>query len=297
MTSAQTGQGITMLAPAKVNLWLHITGKRPDGYHLLDSLVAFADFGDRISLSPADDFSFMIEGAFAESFSEAERRSGADSANLAVRAACALAELVQRDLRVTLRLTKNLPLASGLGGGSSDAAATIRALLDWWKIPAHKVSGLNPLLCRLGADMPVCMAGKPARIRHTGDRITPVSLPAPLPILLVNPQKPCPTASVFRAFRGAYRAPAPPLPPRGDLIAFLKSCCNDLTLPATQHVPEIETVLAALTMQKDCQIARLSGSGASCFGLFASQAATQTAAKQIQQHHPDWWIKSGFLQS
>lgn len=290
---ADTTKTLSVLAPAKINLFLHVTGRRDDGFHTLDSLVAFADIGDRITLRPAGEFSFAIDGPFARAFNARERDESPNSANLAVRAVWGLARLARREPAVSLRLTKNLPLAAGLGGGSSDAAAVIWALLEWWGGVPQAVPGLENFLLSLGADVPACMACAPVRVGGIGEITTPVAELEEIPILLVNPLKPCPTASVFGNFVGKFSAPAPEVPE--DLVAFLAAQRNDLQAAAQQMVPEIGQMLAAIEAQEGCRLARMSGSGASCFGLFASEAQAREAALNLKTEQPGWWVRAGML--
>ncbi len=172
---ARTGT-LTVFAPAKINLYLHITGRRPDGYHLLNSLVAFADVGDRLSFAPANDFLFDINGPYAAAFTAADRDAGPNSSNLVVRAVRGLSEAVKRPPQVRVTLTKNLPLASGLGGGSADAAAALWGLLEWWGMNAAAVPGFDGLMRGLGADVPACLSCGPQWVGGTGENLYPGSV-------------------------------------------------------------------------------------------------------------------------
>lgn len=256
-------------APAKVNLALHVTGRRADGYHLLDSLVAFADVGDRITLAHAAETRLTVTGPRAEGVP-------ADARNLVWRAA---------DLHgtcVDITLEKHLPAAAGIGGGSSDAAATLRALET---LTGH-APALDPLT--LGADVPVCLRPTATRMQGIGEMLHPVDLP-PLPAILVNPGVEVPTGPVFATL------PSPDNPPMTDLPAVLDSASvlrwltaqrNDLQRPALGLQPVIAQVLDALS---DAQLARMSGSGATCFGLYPDRDAADRAARRIAARHPDWW--------
>lgn len=296
MSSTQT-KLLTIFAPAKINLYLHVTGRLDNGYHTLDSLVVFADIGDRVEIEPAPDFEFRVRGPFAGGFGPKEMDASPHSSNLIVQAAWALARAAQKVPNIRATLTKNLPLASGLGGGSADAAAILWGLLEWWGLSsqAHYLPGL---MSRLGADVPVCLPCKPARIRGIGDVLDPVPPMPEIPVVLVHPGKPCPTATVFSHFTGSFKEPQP-MPENmenfGELISFLKKQGNDLYEPARQSVPEIDNVLNALNARKGCALARLSGSGATCFGLFETEAAAQAAAKAIAAENPDWWVKAGWI--
>ena len=267
-------------APAKVNLTLHITGRRADGYHLLDSLVAFAAVGDRIRAQPADALGLTVTGPAAQGLT-----TGPD--NLVLRAA----RLIGNGRGATLTLHKVLPTAAGLGGGSADAAATLRALADLW----HIAMPTPDAILGLGADVPVCLAGRPARMSGIGDQITPLAaaLP-PAALVLVNPGQALSTAAVFTALARHDHPPMPPsLPSFADaatLAAFLAAMRNDLETPAIRLAPVIAEVRAALAAQPGCLLARMSGSGATCFGLFADHSAAETAARKITRDAPHWWV-------
>ncbi len=297
MTSTQT-KTLTIFAPAKINLYLHVTGRLDNGYHALDSLVAFADIGDEIRIEPAAlDFSFKMQGPYANAFGPKEFDASPNSSNLAVQAAWAISRAAQKIPNVKITLTKNLPLASGIGGGSSDAAAVIWGLMEWWGIPRQ--SGYLPsLLASLGADVPVCLNCEPARLRGIGDIIDRVPPMPEIPVVLVNPGKSCPTAQVFARYSGTFREPGK-LPERldtlADLTAYIGAKENDLLAPACQVVPEIENVLRVLDFQAGCRLARMSGSGATCFGLFENEKHARDAAKNIKSENPDWWVRAGIL--
>lgn len=286
-------KAIEVFAPAKINLYLHVTGKRLNGYHEIDSLVGFADIGDviRISKPEKQEFSFNIEGKFSKNLASDPQN------NLVTRAAYLLASAAGKPLSCSITLVKNLPVASGIGGGSSDAAATIFGLQKFWRLDKN-APYIAPILENLGADVPVCMACTPSIMRGIGEELTPAPPMPETPIVLVNPLKPCPTPKVF----GHYHAPfkqniALPvkLPRYNDFISFLQKQGNDLTTAAQQTIPEIGNILATLTLQNGCSIARLSGSGATCFGLFQNETDAKNAAKNIATENPDWWVKCGWL--
>ncbi len=267
------------LAPAKVNLTLHVTGRRSDGYHLLDSLVVFPSIGDLIEAEPATGLSLSLGGPFA-----ADLHSGAD--NLVLRAA----ELLRqgRGPGAALHLVKSLPVASGIGGGSSDAAATLRLLARLWDRPLPD----RRAAAGLGADVPVCLAPGPSRMRGIGDLIDPVALP-PFWIVLVNPGLPVATGAVFAALASRTNAPMPDLPvfsSAGDLFVFLAGQRNDLEAPARRIEPRIDAVLDALAARPPCALARMSGSGATCFGLFPDDRGALDAAEDLRRAHPGWWV-------
>lgn len=265
-------------APAKINLTLHVTGRRADGYHLLDSLVVFAGVGDLVEAEPARGLSLTLDGPFG-------RDLGAGADNLVLRAALALRPDGQG---AALRLTKALPVASGIGGGSADAAAALRLLGRMWDAPP-----LPPeAVLALGADVPVCLDGRPRRMSGIGERLAPFA-PPPFWMLLVNPGARVSTGAVFARLASRDNPPMPEPPPLPDaeaLFAFLAAQRNDLQAPAEAVAPEIAETLAALAAQPDCRLARMSGSGATCFGLFADAAPMHAAADALRRARPGWWI-------
>ncbi len=270
----------TELAPAKINLALHIVGRRPDGYHELDSIVAFAGIADRLTFERADDWSLDITGPFA-----AELASAPD--NLVLKAARGFAEAFGDEARYRIALEKHLPVASGIGGGSADAAATLRALrsLSGGTIDFGKLSALA---ASLGADVPVCLVGKSCRMRGIGERIDLLTDLAPMPAVLVNPRREVATVQVFATLA---------LKPGDKAFAGLEegadpaSCRNDLSLPALAVAPVIGEVIAALQNKPGLRFARMSGSGATCFGIFTSNAAAEAAAHDIAAAYPGWWVR------
>jgi len=278
---------LTETAPAKVNLFLHVLGRRADSYHLLDSLVVFADVGDELRAAQAEGLSLCLEGPFAAGLTR-----GPD--NLVLRAARSLAAEAGIAPRGRLTLRKNLPVASGIGGGSADAAAALRLLCRLWCV-APDAGVLARLAQGLGADVPVCLAGRASRMGGIGERLEPApALPA-CGIALVNPGVAVATADVFRARRGAFSPPAE-LPARWPdaavMAADLAKQRNDLEQPAMALQPVIAAVLAALAATPGCLLARMSGSGATCFGLYASADAAARAAAWLQ---PEWWRWGGAL--
>ena len=260
-------------APAKINLTLHVTGQREDGYHLLDSLVVFADVGDRLWFRPASQMSLEVTGPFAEGVP-------ADARNLVWRAA----DLA--GIRAAIRLEKNLPHGAGLGGGSADAAALLRRRFG---DDVTQGIGLDGALS-LGADVPVCLHAGPQRMQGIGERLT---RPWPIPglgVVLVNPGVHVPTPDVFRALSSREN------PPMGDVIetrdvatfvAWLATQRNDLQAAAMGIAPVIGEAIAALS---DAALARMSGSGATCFGIYPSDAEARAAAARIAAARPDWWV-------
>lgn len=263
-------------APAKVNLSLHVTGRRKDGYHLLDSVVVFTDAGDR--LDRVAQAGLRVSGPEGGGLS-----AGPD--NLVTRAA-----QVMGAQDIGLHLHKGLPVASGIGGGSADAAAALRLLA---RITERPLPPMADILA-LGADVPVCLAGTPCRMRGIGEGLTPLPPLPPFWLVLVNPRVHVSTPQVFRALACANGSPmADTLPAWSDtasLITWLRAQRNDLEAPARALAPVISQVLRVLDAQHECALARMSGSGATCFGMFATEAAAQAAATRVQSLHPEWWV-------
>lgn len=276
---------IEVFAPAKVNLALHVTGRRGDGYHLLDSLVVFADVGDRLRIAAAPDLALTVSGPFASGVPTDER-------NLVLRAARLMAPAGQG---ARIALEKQLPHGGGIGGGSSDAAATIRALGRLWAVPEPAVEAV----LTLGADVPVCLrAPAPQRMRGIGADLTPLPALPEAHLVLVNPGLAVPTGAVFarRAVAaGAEDTGLTPLPEAPDFAAFadwLGHQRNDLEAPAMAIAPVIDRVRAALRATPGCHLARMSGSGSTVFGLFATAAASAAAATRLAAAHPGWWVRA-----
>jgi 4-diphosphocytidyl-2-C-methyl-D-erythritol kinase len=276
---------IVELAPAKVNLDLLVTGRTPHGYHELDSLVVFADLGDRLTFSAAPTLELVLEGPFANALQDAP-----DNLVLAAARRLAAAAGVPATARITLE--KVLPVASGIGGGSADAAATLRGLARLWRLdwPADR---LRELGLALGADVPVCVYGRPARLRGIGERLDPIRGLPDLPLVLVNPGIPVATAAVFKAFElptMAVRRPVLPAHPSlGRFAIWLDASQNELEPAALALAPAIGAVLDRLRSLDDCLLARMSGSGATCFGLFADPGKAAAAAAAIRAAEPGWW--------
>jgi 4-diphosphocytidyl-2-C-methyl-D-erythritol kinase len=282
---------VAAFAAAKVNLYLHITGRRADGYHLLDSLVAFADIGDRLAARPAASLALELSGP------EAAALGDAGEANLVLRAARLLADHAGIAPAAVLHLEKNLPLASGLGGGSSDAAAALRALSTLWRVSVDEAA-LGRLGLSLGADLPVCLYGRSAWVGGIGDEIEAAPELPTAGILLVNPRRRLPTAAVFAARQGLFGATGRFSPMPRDALGLadaLRSRRNDLTEAAIGLIPEIAAVLAALGGLDGALVARMSGSGASCFALFFDRAAAAASGARLAPAHPQWWCAAGSL--
>jgi 4-diphosphocytidyl-2-C-methyl-D-erythritol kinase len=282
---------LVLAAPAKLNLYLHVTGRRGDGYHLLDSLVAFADIHDVLTITPAPSLAFTADGPFAAAM-------GSDqAANLVVRAALALAASAGRAPDVALHLTKNLPVASGIGGGSADAAACLRGLARYWDIDPE-ASILYETAAALGADIPACVAGRACFMGGIGGDLSPAPTLPEAGLLLVNPGVALSTPSVYRARHGAFSQSGrfdAPLPDAAALATLLAGRGNDLAAPATGLAPEIATVIDTIGGTESCLLARMSGSGATCFGLFADHAIASVSARAVMRSHPGWWVASGRL--
>ena len=288
---------ITAPAPAKINLDLLVTGRREDGYHDLDTLVTFAGLHDTVTARVMPDADVPIGLEITGPFGEALRDATPDPAdNLVVRAAAGLATIAERNALAPpppthLTLHKALPVASGLGGGSSDAAAAIEACAKIWTLPKG-LSGVDHLLAYLGADVPMCLARRPLRALERGDRLQRVAMPA-LTVVLVNPGIALSTPAVFAARKGDVSAPRdrpPGFEGIDDLLRYLLSTRNDLEAPARRLAPVIDDVLFALERTPGCRLARMSGSGATCFGVFATVDEAVAAAHMVGEAHPDWWV-------
>ena len=265
-------------APAKINLALHVTGQRGDGYHLLDSIVVFAGVGDWITAAPADRLSLTVTGP------QAAGLSGDD--NLVLRAARCLG------VDAALVLEKHLPVASGIGGGSADAAATLRALSAMSGVAGPDAAAV----LALGADVPVCLAGRPVRMQGVGEVLTPLPALPECYVVLINPGAAVATPEVFKALSCKDNLAMPAMPACDsvmELALWLRDQRNDLEVPAMALAPAIGTVKAALEARPGCLLARMSGSGATCFGLFASEELAKAAAGALRAKAPAWWVAAG----
>ncbi len=276
MTAVERGH----FAPAKINLALHVTGRRDDGYHLLDSLVVFADIGDRVTARPARAWSLRVTGPLARGVPE-------DDDNLILRAARAT-----DGPPAAFTLDKHLPMEAGIGGGTSDAAAALRALaaLDGRRVPPDPV--------RLGADLPVCLLGRACRMEGVGEVVTPLAPLPPLHAVLVNPGIGIATPKVFGALTNRENAPLPRLPDIQDTAAFARWLAeqrNDLEGPARLISPAVGVALAQIGATDGCLLARMSGSGATCFGLFETATEAALAAERIAASRPEWWVRAAAL--
>lgn len=271
-------------APAKVNLTLHVVGRRDDGYHLLDSLVAFAGVGDTLDFAPAETLALELAGPTAGQIPDGE--------NIVIKAARLLAAAAGVNKGAAIRLTKRLPVAAGIGGGSADAAAALKGLMRLWDIslPAET---LSRVALSIGADVPVCLAGVPMRMMGVGEVLEPAPALPPAWLVLVNPMVPLHTPPVFKARTGPFSEAAPLTASPGDakeLAEALAQRRNDLTPPAILIEPVVGEVLAAIAATPDCLLPRMSGSGATCFGLYAGEVQARAAAARVAAAHPAWWV-------
>lgn len=289
MTTAD-GAAIAVDAHAKINLALHVTGRRGDGYHLLDTLVTFAAFGDRLTFTAADADRFTLSGRFADAV---PRGDDPDRGNLVLKARNLLRQYAEAEglspTPVHIHLEKQLPPASGIGGGSADAAATLRGLARFWRLPGEVPASLA---LSLGADVPMCLSGKPLFARGIGDAITSIAGFPRLFLVLANPLHQVSTPEVFRALEHRDNSPIldgdMPLRAEGwfDLI---KNARNDLQFPASRIAPVIFAVIDALAAT-GAELVRMSGSGATCFGLYPDLASAEKAATRLAAAFPDWFV-------
>ena len=268
------------LARAKVNLCLHVTGRRADGMHLLDSIVVFPHVGDVLEASEAEGLTLEINGPFG-----GELDAGDD--NLIMRAARILS-----DKGAALRLRKNLPVASGIGGGSADAAACIRLLSDMWDVDVPSLE----CLVKLGADVPVCMAQVPTRMSGIGEKLVELPTMPKFWVVLANAGQGVETGAVFKAMRSRDNASLLDIPesfPTVEyLFNYLRAQRNDMQTSAIENCPVIADVLGAIEATQNCALSRMSGSGGTCFGLYVSESDAVNAANEISANHPDWWAVS-----
>lgn len=283
---------LTTRAPAKINLYLHLTGLRQDGYHYLDSLVAFTNVGDTLSLQEQDGFDFVIDGPMAGELAAFDPES-----NLVVRAAHILARTLEKQLNLKLTLTKHLPIASGIGGGSTDAAAALRLLATHWKLSLSSPM-LQDIAATLGQDVPCCLSAETCYFRDIGDKTDPgPDLPL-THIVMANPGMALPTPSVYKARMGAFspvsRLEFFPETPE-ELAQALATRNNDLTGAAISLCPSIKEVIDQLAAQPGCLLSRMSGSGATCFGLFTDRGEAKSAAAALMKDHEGWWVVPAFI--
>ena len=272
--------------PAKINLFLHVLGNRPNGYHELESLVAFTQVGDNLSIEPADELTFALKGPFAEKLLLNE-------SNLVAQAARLMGKGLKKMPGARITLEKNLPVASGIGGGSADAGATLSALNIFWRVGRTRKELLE-LGLFLGADVPACIYGKTAFLAGIGELIKPAPKFPSMGVLLVNPGLSLSTAKVFSSFDSAFSKANNEIESWLNLqtfIAYLQKKTNDLEVPAKRLAPVINEVLDVLENEPNCLLARLSGSGATCFGLFPSSEYAKKSKQNISNKHQEWWVK------
>lgn len=291
---------IRVLAPAKVNLFLHVVGRRPDGFHELESLFAFTKTGDEIRLSESNQLELTIGGSHAGALNNAEAEP---YDNLVCRAAVLLAKKADRAAAVHIELTKNLPVASGIGGGSADAAATLVGLIALWGLTINQ-DELMKIALELGADVPACIHSTPLYVTGIGENTVECRLPKSYGILLVNPLVGISTPDVFRAFSeqgegrfdvGGGDGPSWPLENEA-FIEFLKTKTrNALQAPAEAISPKVSRVVSALRGTRSCLHVAMSGSGATCFALFDTEELAVAAAAELSIGFPNWWVKADLL--
>ena len=276
-------------ARAKINLTLHVTGRREDGYHLLDSLVVFADYGDDLILSPASTTSLEIKGPFGKGLE-------AEDNNLILQAHRFLSQKLKRPVPPThFELVKNLPVSSGIGGGSSDAAAALRGLIKLWQLDVDEQT-LGEIALTLGADVPVCLNGTTCQMQGIGEVISPVSHFTPLYIVLVNAGVKVSTPLIFSQLNLQKGSPAfDALEPfenvqsQDQWITWLENGRNDMQQAAMSQSEKIAQTLDAIDHTSNLLFSRMSGSGATCFGLYTNKQDAQTACDKIKRDHGDWW--------
>lgn len=285
---------LTEFAPAKVNLTLHVVGRRDDGYHLLDSLMAFAGTGDVLTAVPAEDLSLSVTGPFAEALDRAVP-DGAE--NIVLTAARRLAATAGVSKGVALTLDKRLPVAAGIGGGSADAAAALRLLCRMWGVDLPHAD-LFALALGLGADVPVCLHGKAANVSGVGEALSDAPPLPPVWLVLANPLVAVSTPAVFKARRGRFNQPSPLTEAATDargLAGALSLRANDLTKAAVSLAPEIGSLLVDLSGLPGCLLARMSGSGATCWGMFETEEAARSGAARLAAERPAWWATAAPL--
>jgi 4-diphosphocytidyl-2-C-methyl-D-erythritol kinase len=276
---------VERLAPAKINLALHVTGRRPDGYHLLDSIAVFADIGDRVRIAPAGELRIVLSGPFAA-------HAPGDRTDLSWRAAMAFFQAAGLPPGATIEVEKNIPAGAGLGGGSADAASVLSGLNELFSAGLTD-DALRSIGLKIGADVPMCLAGRALRARGIGEDIAPVEGWPSLPMVLVWPGQTVSTAAVFSSLARRDNPPLvdPPLAANvSELASWLAGARNDLESPALPIAPEIGEVLAALRATDGCLLARMSGSGSACFGLYATRSNADAAAERLHVQDARWWI-------
>ncbi|WP_431321544.1 4-(cytidine 5'-diphospho)-2-C-methyl-D-erythritol kinase [Rhizobium sp. YTU87027] len=274
-------------APAKINLALHVTGQKSDGYHLLDMLVTFTRHGDQLEFTPADKDEFVMSGRFAEALGVSSDN------NLVLKTRDALREAIAREggsaPAIRIHLQKNLPIASGIGGGSADAAATLRGLMRLWNASLPRAT-IEAIALRLGADVPMCLASRPLIARGVGEQITPVDDMPGFAMVLANPLRGVSTPEIFRGLTNKTNPPLD-MTPRSTWLEMLGSMRNDLEPVARGLLPEIAEISAMLKKQ-GASFVRMSGSGATCYGIFDALTAAEDAATALHSERPDWYFEA-----
>lgn len=272
-------------APAKINLTLHVTGQRDDGYHLLESLVVFADVADQLSAITAPDLRLTVSGPFAQGVP-------VDESNLVLRAAQALRTVRNVQAGAHITLEKHLPNQAGIGGGSADAAAALNMLSELWQV--QPLPATAPEVLNLGADVPVCMrTPAPTRMSGIGDVLSPVANIPTCALILVKPQTIVPTGAVFQGLASKTNPRMDALPDGLDFagfVAWLETQRNDLLAPARRVAPDIDAALNKLRAMPAVKAAGMSGSGATCFGLVSNMADARQVARAIQVSEMAWWV-------
>lgn len=291
--SAVGGVALSVSAPAKINLFLHVVGRRRDGFHLIQSLFAFASFGDQLTVSADRELKLELEGPFSHNLKAGN--------NLVLKAAAALAQAANLDNPgAKIRLCKNLPVAAGIGGGSADAAAALHALQDIWQVQTTNHDALQ-LALELGADVPACYVGQPVIVSGIGEEMMPYDHLPNVPLVVVNPGRRMSTHRVFAAFREQAQTFSEQMSDsliKGgiDIWDLLSRTRNDLEPIVSRLTPRVDNCLQAISKTPQCRLARMSGSGACCFGLYDDQQSARSAAAEIKSFYPSWWIQTGHIQ-
>ena len=283
-------QNISVFAPAKINLYLHITAKRDDNYHFIESLIVFANCGDKITVTPSEKFGLQINGQFAPYIKP-------NDDNLVIKAAMLLAKASGIKPTGNIKLTKNLPIASGIGGGSADAAAALLALRKLWDVPISN-EDMSHLAIQLGADVAICLHGTASIVAGIGEKINPAPILPKFWLVLVNPNLLVPTAEVFAAYKDKFSIPQPiNTQPKDleELISLLSNRGNDLTVASISIAPVIKEVIEVLEATPNTVLSRLSGSGATCFAIFKTKSDAEAAARKLARKYPKWWVRATSL--
>ena len=281
---------VSLTAPAKVNLYLHVTGRRNDGYHLLDSLFVFTKDGDVVHVRKSDRLALKLTGPYADSLRY-------ENDNIVLKAVRLLASICGQDCNVEITLEKNLPVSSGIGGGSADAAATLKALLILWN-QQMPIKRLQEIALSLGADVPSCLQSRPVQVSGIGDILKPAPNLPSFSLVLVNPNRPVSTPEVFKKRLPVFSDPAPfteDMKNFDDFIQALQQRHNDLTQAACQLEPEVLRVLEVLQADPLCRLARMSGSGGTCFGVFPNVQEASLCCEWLSRKYPDWWFFNTFV--